>query len=365
MSFLRKSQCSFFLTSNCNLNCYYCYIPKLTIDKKDQVIDLNFAKKGLDDYFSLNRSKTVRFFSAGEPTLAFERMKEIYDYAKIIAGDELKIELETNGYFGNTIRDWIANHVDHLWISCDGPPKIQAVQRPSFSNQSSYDLVYNNIEFFSKIRNIQFGVRATISKENLNNQIKLLKFFNRLGVRYVAASPTYASTVNKDIVTPSLYEFAESFLPAYNYAIKHDMFYSTLLIVNFDEPVDIYCQCCLPNPRYTSDGFVSCCDWAAFGPSYQPGLNQQCVYGYYDKSLDSIVYDQSKIKNIRKRNVEYLGNNFCKGCEVLDHCAGGCLGKMLAGTGDFYKATDDWCKACLFLWKNIEVPKGGFPFIHP
>lgn len=361
MGFWRKQQISFFLTTKCNLACYYCYIPKMKINPEDQLIDINFARAGLRDFFATNPSRTIRFFSAGEPAMAFTQIIGIAKLARQIVGPALRIELETNGYFSREVADWIENNVDILWISCDGPPEIQDSQRPTCNNQPSSGVVLENVRRYAKCSNMQFGVRATIGAENLDQQTKLIEYFHSLGVKYVAASPTYHSKVNPRIKTPSLVEFAKHFVPAFYRARELGMFYQTLLIVNFDEEVDIYCQACKPCPRLTIDGFVSCCDWACFGPKYLPGSLQECVYGYFDKTTGRIIYNQAKIKRIQQRNISYLGQNNCRGCKALRHCAGGCVGKMMAETNELYKTTDDWCAVLLYLFDKLPV-NGGIAF---
>lgn len=365
MGFWRKQQISFFLTSKCNLACYYCYIPKTQINPEDQLISLDFAYVGLRDFFAAYPSRTIRFFSAGEPTQAFTQMAEITKLARQMAGPALRIELETNGYFEGEIADWIENNVDILWISCDGPPAIQDTQRPTCDAQPSSGVVLGNAMRYAKCSRMQFGVRATIMEQNLDQQTNLVEYFHSLGVKYLAGSPAYHSKVNPRIKTPSLAQFAKHFVPAFYRAIELDMFYQTLLMVNFDEEVDFYCQACEPCPRLTTDGFVSCCDWASFGPKYLPGSLQECVYGYFDKQTRRIVYDQAKIEHIRQRNVSYLGQNACKGCIALRYCAGGCVGKMMAETSNLYQATNEWCAAVHYLFDKLPVAQGLFPYLHP
>ncbi len=67
---------------------------------------------------------------------------------------------------------------------------------------------------------------------------------------------------------------------------------------------------------------------------------------------------------IRKRNVSYLNERYCKGCKAIKHCAGGCMGKMIVETHSLYKATSDWCEAVKYLFDRIQVGKAPFPCLH-
>lgn len=341
-------------------------MPKRIVEPNDSSMDLDFAYAGLVDFFNSSNSRTIRFFGSGEPTLEFDRMKKIWLLAKKLAGDDLKVELETNGYFNNDAASWINEHVDYLWISCDGWPEIQDKQRPHIIHEISSDNVLKNIKRFTLNPNIQFGVRATIEKTNLKKQTELIEYFHKIGVKYVAASPTYHSKVNRDITTPSLLEFAKHFIPAYKRAKELGMFYQTLLIVNFDEEVDYYCQANLPTPRLTTDGYVSSCDWASLGGKYlKSQVQQKLIYGQFDKENKIIHYDKAKIDSIKKRNIGFLSKGYCQNCRALKHCAGGCVGKMAAETDDIYKASEEWCAAVKYLFDNLPKETKIFPFLHP
>ena len=83
MGHVRKQVISLFLTTKCNLRCTYCYAYKGDpVDLKDQALDFNFAKRGIDDFFRDFPSRHIRFYGGGEPTLEFELMKKITDYAR-------------------------------------------------------------------------------------------------------------------------------------------------------------------------------------------------------------------------------------------------------------------------------------------
>jgi len=365
LGFWHKEQITILLTTACNLNCFYCYMPKLTVQKEDRVIDTDFARVGIKDYFETGGRKSVRFFSPGEPTMAFDKMREIADYARELAGKELVIELETNGYFRETIADWVDNNVDILWISCDGPPSIQDRQRPSVDGANSSSIVTENIKRFALSPNLQFGVRSTISDEHLDKQTELVDFFAELNVRHLSSAPTYRSKINTRISRTPLMAFAEGFVPAFSRAKDKGMTYLNLLIVNFDEEVDIYCQSSIPTPRLTPDGYVSCCDWAALGPKYMPrGVLQELLIGEYNHLEGKIHYFQDRIDQIRQRNIEFLSSGDCKDCEILRHCAGGCVGKIASVTDDLFRMDRNWCRAARYLYRNLDI-EGPFPVLNP
>jgi len=75
MSHSRKDCITFFMTTQCNLECDYCYLKETKLPKES--INVDFAKIALRDYFEKNSSRHIRFFGAGEPTLEFKKIVEI------------------------------------------------------------------------------------------------------------------------------------------------------------------------------------------------------------------------------------------------------------------------------------------------
>lgn len=365
MGHWRKQMITFLVSTRCDLECQYCYVPKLgKIKPEHETIDIEFAITGMKDFFKENKCNTIRFFAAGEPTTAFYTMKEIYCQAHKLLGDDLKVELQTNGYFPSEVANWVEKNINILWISCDGPPQIQDVQRPLKKGGRSSEVVLQNIERFSRCSQIQFGVRATIMEDNFPMQTELIEYFHGLGVRNVCAAPTYSSTANPTVKPPPLIEFAKHFVPAFYRAKELGMFYQTHLIVNFDENVNIYCRACTPCPHLTTDGYVSCCDWALLGPEYLPGPLGQLIYGKWDKKNKKIIYDKERIRIIRLRNAKTLAQGACRECKILLNCAGGCIGKTIVITKDLYKPTKEWCEATWYLSKRLPLNEGLFPCLH-
>ncbi|MCL2357537.1 MAG: SPASM domain-containing protein [Defluviitaleaceae bacterium] len=334
------------------------------IRKEHEKINLDFAYAAIKDYFEQTNNYYIRFFGAGEPTLAFDEMVKIYDFSKSLAKGDLKTELQTNGNFNESIRDWINKNVDILWLSFDGLPELQNKQRPTKSGGDSSDAIIPNIMYFvdstKRDENKHFGIRATITNGNFNKQVEIVEYLHSLGVKHVCVSPSYASTANDGVPNPDVLEFSRRFVDAYKKAQEFGMSYQTHYIVNFFEEVTAYCRACVPAPHVTTDGYVSCCDWALFGEEYLPGVLQKLIYGKYDARSKAIIYSNETINEIKRRNVtDTLGEGSCKNCAALRHCAGGCVGKTIVLSGDLYKPSKKWCSAARYLFN--ELPRCGNP----
>lgn len=367
MAHVRKQQICFFLTTKCNLKCRYCYTLKaIDIEEKDQTLNFKFAKRGIDDFFRDYSSREIRFYGAGEPTLEFELMRKIREYAYSKAGDKLKVELQTNGFFSESTVRWIENNVNVLWISADGPPQIQDLQRPSKKGTPSAKIVERNIRHFAKQKHLQVGVRATITPFTINRQIELVKYFHGLGIKYINTVPASAPVIDSSdpIFQWDPIDFAKNFLEARKEAEKLGVFYTSLFIANFDEKTRYACRACVPYPHLTTDGYVSCCDYAQFGPKYNSGPLQQLIYGKYIPEEDRIIYDEDKIYKIRSRCAENLAKGPCKGCEYIDYCAGGCVGQVVNATGDLAGILEKNCKIIKYLAKRLPLGKGLYPILH-
>ncbi|NGX52962.1 MAG: Anaerobic sulfatase-maturating enzyme [Candidatus Anoxychlamydiales bacterium] len=367
MGHVRKHALSFFLTTYCNLNCIYCYAYKgLKLEKKDRILDFKFAKRGMDDFFRDYGSAHLRFYGVGEPTLEFELMKKISDYARKKATKKVTLELQSNGVFNEEIADWVKDNIDILWISCDGPKEIQNYQRPTITNKPSADIVESNIKFFSKQKHMQFGVRATITPALMENQMAIVDYFKQFDIKYINVHPAFVSVEDdrEHVFVWDPIVFAENFLKTHNEAKELGIFYNSLYIANFDEKTRHACRSAIPYPQLTTDGYVSCCDFGQFGPKYSPGPLQQLVYGEYIPEQDAIIYDEDKIHKIRSRCAENLAKGPCKGCEYICHCSGGCLGQALNETGDILGMHEVNCEITKYLAQRMELNKGLHPVVH-
>ena len=370
MGHAAKRVATFILGEGCNLNCDYCLME----EAKDGVvnkIDLEFARKGMDDFFDGRPdifgfgNTNIRFYSMGEPTIQMQLMKELTDYAKDKIGDSLHIELQTNGVFSPEIADWIAKNVAVTWVSLDGPADVQDSLRKSSNGRSFRGVIERNIKRLLEGPNIAVGVRPTITSANNKRQDEMILYFDSLGIKNVWTHHAFVPVGdNKDILHGqvagvSLMEYSKNYVDAYKLAEKLGIFYGSFLAVNFDESCRYACRTCLPMPHFTLDGAVSSCDMA-----YSKDTKfEELIFGEWNPKAKEIVYFPERIAKLRSRTVESIPE--CKECEVAPNCAGGCLGEAYYETGSMNGIRPDHCEAVRYLAKHLPRNKGRFPLHHP
>jgi uncharacterized protein len=359
MGHFRKELLTIVLSEDCNMACKYCYSNEFQ-KKHKRSISLDFAKKGIKDYFDAGNN-SIRFFGVGEATLESKKMVDVYNYAVSISKNNLYSELQSNGCFSDELVEWIAENIDMVWISCDGPSDIHDTNRIMKKGYQSSNIVQRNIV---KLINsgTKVGIRATISNINVDKQVNMIDYYISLGVT-VAFADLVCLPINN---TNSYYnidvkDYVYNFLKAKEYAEKKNFFYSNFLVVNFDEPIQISCRCMKPTPHLMPSGYVSACDMVT---DFTNSPLDVFLYGKYNKMSNNIEYFEEKIQLIRSRKATEIPE--CQKCEIRDYCGGGCAGEAINETGDFFGVKKYLCEATKLLAKNLGTGYNKlYPFLHP
>lgn len=377
MPHCKKQMLSFFLTTKCNLCCVYCYNAKERNKMQEKTLPLNIAKRGIDYFFDNFDSRHIRFYGPGEPTQEFELMKKIVDYAKKTSGTRVTTEIQTNGVFNETVREWMLENMNILWMSFDGPPDIQNFNRPintkyNIFDKTSSEVLEENVKWLIKHgdkNNLMVGARVTVSDKNVNRQLEMVDYFERLGIKYIWTDPIFQSVdkipVCDDKIKLEKYnfnmdEYVNNYLDAYKYAKQKDIFYGSIFTCNFDGKTRIHCRCCTPVPHLTPDGYVSACDMVVLG---EEAYHMDCfIYGKWIEEKDRFIFDNSKIDGLRNRNIDNMEH--CKTCEVRYYCGGYCLGEVVNETGELRGQKKIACKAIRKIFRDIG-PCETFDYLHP
>lgn len=374
---------SFFLTTRCNLCCQYCYNAKERNSIEEKTLSLEIAKAGIDWYFDQNDSRHIRFYGPGEPTQEFERLKEITAYAKAHPnrGEEVTVEIQTNGVFTEDVRNWALNNFNIMWMSFDGMKDVQSHNRPLnplfsdlFNNYSSADVLEDNVKWLISNkgnRNLMVGARVTITDMNINRQIEMIDYFYGLGIRYIWTNPLFYSVgkvpVCADEQKRQAYNFdmdlyIDNYLKAYEYAQSKGVFWGSFLAINFDGKSPYHCRCCTPlsAPHLTPDGYISACDMVVLGA--EPYHMSPFIIGKWNANTHEFEISLDKVKVLENRKSTEMTH--CKNCPVNLHCGGCCLGETVNEFGRLDGQNVTKCIAIRKLYEKLGTCEP-YKYLHP
>lgn len=367
-----KQMLSLFLTTKCNLRCIYCYNFDERNRTQEVTLPFDIAKAGVDYFFATNDSRHIRFYGPGEPTQAFDLMKRITEYAKDKAPDRLSVELQTNGVFGQTVKEWLAENANIIWMSFDGPPDIQDVNRPMAGNNPSSHIIEKNTKWLianKKGKDLMVGARVTVTKKNILRQKEMIDYFLSLGIKHIWSNPLFPSVdkvpVKNDSKKLEAYDFdldkyVDEYISAYRYGITKGVFYGSFLTCNFDGKSQYHCRACTPVPHVTPDGYLSACDMVVMGK--QAYHMSPFIYGEWDAKSKKFILFPEKITALRNRSSENMLH--CSHCEAKYNCGGYCLGEVLNETGSLVGQKPLTCQAIRKLLHELGTVSE-YEYLHP
>jgi len=367
----RKQMGSFFLTTKCNLSCEYCYNREERVQIKEQTISLEVAKAGIDFFFSENPSRHIRFYGPGEPTQEIALMKRIVDYARSLAGDQLTVELQTNGVFSESDREWLVRNINIMWISFDGEPSIHDMQRHFPNGSPTSPIIANNVRWLHSHNcgnNFIVGARVTITDQNVDRQKSMVDYFSDLGILHIWSDPIFPSvgsvpaySNNGSTFSFDMNRYVDEYLSATIYAKEKGVFYGSFLTCNFDGETNKHCRACTPVPHFTPDGYISACDLVTFGENAH---HMDCfVYGKWNPNTKCFEISEEKQRALRQRTTDNMEH--CKRCSAKAHCGGYCLGEIVNETGSLNGQKTQACLAIRKLLSVLGASETPFPYMHP
>lgn len=184
---------TFWVTTNCNLNCKYCYEGEKKLNKvmSTAIVDkaISFI---LDQFKSVNEKELVVPIHGGEPFLEFEIIKYIVNEFKNKAknqGFSVSFVTTTNATILNDeILEFIVNEMPDITISIDGTKETHDKMRPFKSGNGSHSKVLNNsLKLLKYAPNMR--VRMTFDSESVENLYKDVKYLIELGFKCIVPAP--------------------------------------------------------------------------------------------------------------------------------------------------------------------------------
>jgi uncharacterized protein len=177
------------VSSLCNLNCSYCYVPdrlnaqQMSDKVVDRILELTVANLS-------NAGKRFDFlFHAGEPmAIGLDRMKAIADrcIARARGDVEFSFSIQTNGVLINPA--WATFFREYnfaVGVSIDGPAFLHDAKRVTWSGKASHARAVRGVRVLQNNGIEEVGCLATITKESLGHADEIMDFFLDLGAAAV------------------------------------------------------------------------------------------------------------------------------------------------------------------------------------
>ncbi|MBN9659199.1 MAG: radical SAM protein [Acidobacteria bacterium] len=320
------------LTADCNLRCQYCFSKGG--DSKTN-LSVTVAKAAIDIIVENARRRfiqpKIRYHGGGEPTLRWDVLTETAMYLKAEAARHSltpHLGINTNGVLPEYKLKWMAENLDAIYISFDGPQDSHDLQRPTFGGGGSYAAVWKTMQWLSEAGK-QFAVRSTITKNNFGHMAKIVDMLSPFGVSGIELEPltVCGRAYTSQSEAPSPTEYIQGYKEAYARAKHHgmDILYSG---VRIDAIGSIFCGAAGRNFAVTPSGHSTFCHRVS--DVSEPGA-EHYIYGKYSEETGTFIFDREKIGAMKGMSCEK--STACQDCFAKWNCGGGCYAQNHEETG--------------------------------
>lgn len=323
-------------SSNCNLDCKYCFYKCLSSNREEY--SKGFMKKETlelliknaiayaDDYLTFA-------FQGGEPMLAgidfFETVVELEkQYGKEKKNLHIENTLQTNGcLITDEWAEFFAKNNFLVGVSLDGPKKIHDAGRRDCLGKETFHQVMKGIEIL-KNHQVAFNILTVVTEDSTSKASAIYSFFQRNGFEYVQLIPcmdemnrqSLGKTCNPFGVNPISYgRFLSEFFDLWYEDFKRGnlmdvRMFSNLAQMSVGFPAE-ECGMCGKCKCYfvvEGDGSVYPCDFYCMD-EYRLGF-VETSFGELLKTKQAASFEE----------VSYHKPEECLQCRYYNLCNGGC-----------------------------------------
>ncbi|MEM4662739.1 MAG: radical SAM protein [Candidatus Diapherotrites archaeon] len=337
------------LTSKCNLACKYCFGKGGR--RKGKTADWQQVKASIDYISKINKDKPVRLnlLSTGELGCDFALLKKTLAYAKKKIGKRLEIyTISTNGVISDRFCKWLVKNIPAIQLSFDGPPEIQDATRPLRDGSASSPYVEKTLKNLIKYK-AKFQVRASLTKQFIENIEYAFNYFHRLGVKTLVVFPLKPIGGAEEINLPTIEEYKQATLKMLE---LNDEFYGFDLHTGVElvGPDFQSGYCALGRSFNVSlDGMVTSCLMYTDEKDRKilPGI-ENFIFGYYDSKKGMFFIDDKKRAELK----EFPNKVFCHNCD-FKLCRGLCPYVNLHDSGNIYVPSTRMCNMFTERYKTL------------
>jgi sulfatase maturation enzyme AslB (radical SAM superfamily) len=217
-----------YLNNACNLSCTYCFSNPgpvgagdfLTADPPSLAAIQAAAESVATNCRLTDHPFTLVLHGGGEPTLDQEYIAQVLDLvSSLVEQYDLHLfrYIATNGVMSASLARWLGQNFDLVGLSCDGPERIQASQRPLRNGQSSTPYVVRTARILHDM-GTPLHVRATITPASSPYQAEIADYLcQQLQPQEIHVEPVYTNprSAPGDLFTSSqAASFSDHFLHA-------------------------------------------------------------------------------------------------------------------------------------------------------
>lgn len=364
----------------CNLDCKYCfYLEKEAYFKENEssryYMTEDTQETYVKQYLESQKGHQITFaFQGGEPTLIglpfFERQVELVEKYKQ-PYQQVQYSLQTNGTRIN--EEWckfLKKHNVLVGLSIDGPPELHDHYRVSKGGQPTHGKVMRALHLLQE-HQVEFNTLTVVNGTNAKHGKEVYQFLKSTGSTFFQFIPIVErvdETGEELCSAPVLDEVNEGFnIPEWNVKPKEfGQFYIDVYEEWVREDVGkIYVQMFDLQLGFQMGMPSSLCVYSKTCGAAGIMEHNGDVY-----SCDHFVYPEHKLGNIKEKTMEEMFESemqhkfgqdkfdklpsYCKSCEFLERCYGGCPKHRFNKTPDGDPGLNYLCEGYKMFFAHIQ-----------
>jgi uncharacterized protein len=336
----------------CNLNCEYCfYLEKKALFAGGEQYRMSnkVLSAFISNYITSQPTPIVEFvWQGGEPTLlGIDFFKRVIDLQKPFSGAKtITNSLQTNGTL--LTAEWcqfLKKNNFMVGISLDGPKEIHDRYRRDRKGNGTFDQVMRGLKLLQDHK-VEYNVLACVARETAKSPLDVYRFLRNVGVEFIQFTPVvermsdaHSGPLGLRLAGPAALdkkeqqggltpwsvipeEYGDFLIAIYEDWVRQDV--GSVFVMNFEwvlnawignpSPVCIHAKQCGRSVVIEHNGDVFACDHCVYPEHKLGNILSDTLPDMVAKSLRS-GFGAAKDTALPR---------WCKECEVLAACQGGC-----------------------------------------
>lgn len=336
------SHLELFVTADCNLRCDYCFVRCKT---RGRQMDLDVAARAVDLLLDLSGEKrevNVMFFG-GEPTLQFETIRRVSEYAlerTRARGKKCTFSMTSNG---TLITEAMMQHFQQIGLrvllSIDGDQSVHDKHRQRPDGGSSYAAVASRIPMIKSYQGWT-GVKMTVMPDTVDRLSNGVKELHALGINQFLVGVASGVEWSQE----ALRCYVEEMRAVAHFTRELQKKGAPIRVSAFEGgrgsnrvraiPVPKGCRAGRSTIAVSPDGYVYGCSKFVSVDGWQ-GL---CRLGTLSEGLVNYAELAALLDTSDRRRIR------CRGCALSYRCSGGCPVDNYEATGSIFDPPSSTCR---------------------